>query len=138
MTLTNRDIYKNALSLIGERINGAVSDDYEERAEYILPAFFCVAKSTDKKLRKIEGKENQPSFNPVHTPLDNEFPLSDSFVSTAALYLAAMLVIDENSELSDTLYDKYCDNIASIAASLSVSADSAASCEPIVQKYFFN
>ena len=139
MSLTNRDIYKNALSLIGERISGSVSDDYEERAEYILPAFFCVAKNTDKKLRKIEGLDDQPSFNPVHTPLDSEFPLSDSFVSTAALYLAAMLVIDENSELSDTLYDKYCDSIASIAASLSVVAEeSSASCEPIVQKYFFD
>ena len=138
MMLTNRDIYKNALSLIGEQVSGSVNDDYEERAEYILPAFFCVAKSTDKKLRKAEGKEDQPSFSPVYTPLDNEFPLSDSFVSTAALYLAAMLVIDENSELSDTLYDKYCDNIASIAASLNANAESTATCEPIVQKYFFN
>ena len=140
MTLTNRDIYKNALSLIGECINGSKTDDYEERAEYILPAFFGVVKNTDKKLRKAEGKEDQPSFSPVYTPLDSDFPLSDSFVSTAALYLAAMLVIEENSELSDTLYDKYCDGIASIAASVSsISNESnTASCEPIVQKYFFD
>jgi len=54
--LTNRDIYKNALSLVGELVNGNTAEDYEERAEYILPAFFCVAKSIDQKLRKAEGK----------------------------------------------------------------------------------
>ena len=138
MSLTNRDIYKNALSLIGERISGSITEDYEERAEYILPALFCVAKSTDKKLRQIEGNGEQPSFNPVHTPLDTEFPLSDAFVTTAALYLAAMLVIEENGDLSDTLYDKYCDSIATIAASLSVCGEHTATCEPITQKYFFN
>ena len=129
MSLTNRDIYKNALSLIGERVSESNSDDYEERAEYILPAFYCTAKSIDKKLRKEKGEE-QPSFSAVHAPLDSEFPLSDCFVSTAALYLAAMLVIDENQELSDSIYDKYCDSIASIAA--------YTSCESISQKYFFN
>lgn len=138
MTLTNRDIYKNALSLIGELINGNTTEDYEERAEYILPAFFCVAKDVDKKVRKAEGKETQPSFSPVYAALDNNFPFCESFVSAAALYLAAMLVIDEDSELSDSLYDKYCDSIASIAASVSQTESNTASCEPIVQKYFFD
>ena len=130
MTVTNRDIYKNALSLIGERVSEENCEDYEERAEYILPAFYCTVKSIDKKLRKAQGKEAQPTFSAVHASLEHEFPLLDCFASPAALYLAAMLVIEVDQELSDSLYDKYCDGIASIAA--------YTSCEPISQKYFFN
>ena len=129
MSITNRDIYKNALSIIGERVSDNSSDDYEERTEYILPTFYCTARSIDRQIRKAEGNTAPSSFNTVRISLDDEFPLSDSFVSTAALYLAAMLVIDEDQELSDAIYDKYCDSLASIAA--------YASCEPISQKYFF-
>ena len=142
MTLTNRDIYKNALSLVGELVTNNTTADYEERAEYILPSFFCVAKNIDKNIRKAEGKEDQPTFSPVYAPLNNEFPFCDSLVSTAALYLASMLVIDEDEDLSDSLYDKYCDNLASVAASVTtptnVTETETATCEPIVQKYFFD
>ena len=130
MSITNRDIYKNALSLIGERVSTQSASDYEERAEYILPAFFSIARSTDKKLRALEGKKEQEPFNSVRAPLDDEFPLLDHFVSAAALYLASILVVDEDQELSDSMYDKYCDSIASVAA--------WASCESIAQRYFYD
>ena len=65
-----------------------------------------------------------------------------------------MLVIGEDDELSDSLYDKYCDAIASIgsivgiASSSSSDSDSSsgdgessggsAVCESISERYFFD
>ena len=138
MTVTNREIYVNALGILGENVDGSMTEDYEERASYLIPAFCCVAKDIDKNIRKAEGAEPQPSFSPVYMTLDSNFPLSDQLASAAALYLAAMLVIDENSDLSDSIYDKYCDSISSISASINAFKFGSSSCESIVEKYFFD
>ena len=65
----------------------------------------------------------------VHIPLEADFPLSDRFVNAATAYLAAMLIIDENGELSDKIYDKYCDMMARIQSEI------PAKIEKIAQKY---
>lgn len=113
-----KDIFKSALSLLNE--NGAADEDgdFAERAPYILSAMFSEAARLDKNYRASHGIDAQPEFNPTYTDLVSDFPLCDRFVSAAAFYLASMLVVDENDELSDRFYDKYCDSMASISSEL--------------------
>ena len=134
MSVTNRDIYNNALVCIGERVNGENTADYEERAPYLIASFCSLAKSTDKSIRKAEGLDAQPKFSPVFISLDDQFPLCDRLMPSAAVYVAAMLVIDEDADLSDSLYDKYCDSMATLA----MSGGLESSCETIAEKYFFD
>ena len=136
MAITCREIYTNALVHIGEVSDSNFSADYEDRAPYLLASFCSLAKSTDKKIRKAQGLTSQSKFSPVFLSLDSSFPLCDDLCPVAALYVAAMLVIDEDTELSDTLYDKYCDGMASLAAEYDIS--DCASCESIGEKYFFD
>lgn len=95
------------------------NQDYAERAPYILSAMFSESSKTDKNYRSVNSLSKQGSFNPTYTALTAEFPLSDRFVSAAVFYLAALLIIDENDDLSDSFYDKYCDSISSIVAEIS-------------------
>jgi hypothetical protein len=148
--IINREIYNNALVHIGQSVETANTEDYEERAPYLLAAFCSTVKSLDKKVRKIDGGSSQSSFSPVCLALDQYFPLCDRFVPAAALYVACMLVIDEDADLADSLYDKYCDNVASIAAeceaaSVSITPPtedgeqlSICECESITERYFFD
>ena len=154
MSNTNRQIYNSALGLIGELNDPMLCEDYEERAPYILAAFCSLACEIDKRLRIIDSLDPQPSFSHVCLSLDASFPLCDRLCPAASLYLAAMLVIGEDDELSDSLYDKYCDAIASIgsivgiASSSSSDSDSSsgdgessggsAVCESISERYFFD
>ena len=151
MSVSNREIYNNALVHIGEAASSIGVSDYEERAPYLIAAFCSTVKSIDKQIRKSEGLGSQGDFSPVSLPLDSDFPLCDRLSAPAALYVASILVIDEDPELSDSLYDKYCDNIASIAAQSEASVpsgtgsggsdeggDTSATCEPIIDRYFFD
>ena len=51
-------------------------------------------------------------------PLDGEFGLSDAFAPAAIYYLAAMLVLDENEEMSESFLARYSDQLATLRASL--------------------
>ena len=51
---------------------------------------------------------------------------------STATYVAAMLVLDENEELSDKLYSRYCDLMSDLCATCPASA------QPIVDVYGFN
>ena len=110
------DIFKCALRLLNEKGAEDENGDYAERAPYILSAMFSEAAKTDKSYRGALGLDEQPSFSPTHTELSAGFPLCDRFVSAATFYLASLLIIDENEELSDFFYEKYCDSMASIAS----------------------
>lgn len=140
MSYTSIDVYQKALGFIGELNDPMGNPDYESRAPYLLASFCSTAKSLDKRLRSINGLEAAPSFSPIYVSLMEYFPLCDELIHPAALYVASMLIVEDDSELSSTLYDQYCDSIATIAASIgSVSspvAESPAVCESIVEKYF--
>jgi hypothetical protein len=152
MSTTNREIYNSALGLLGELEDPLLCEDYEERAPYLLASFCSLASEVDKRIRRMEEIEDQISFSPAFLSLDSTFPLCDRLVPTAALYLAAMLVIDENDTLSDSLYDKYCDAIASISSIVGLASSSSSSsgssggdvsavsaiCESITERYFFD
>ena len=122
MSYTNNDIYLSALALIDEHSTKGDTSDLQERAPFIIATFCATCKSLDKKLRARDSLNAQGSFSLVKLPLESEFPLCEAMISPATTYLAAMLVIDENPALSDTLYDKYCDSIAILGAECSCSA----------------
>ena len=122
MSYTNNDIYLSALALIDESASKGDTADLAERAPFILASFCSTCRSLDKKLRLRDSLEAQEKFSSVKLSLENEFPLCDALSAPAATYLASMLVIDENPALSESLYDKYCDAIATIGAECSCSA----------------
>ena len=122
MAYTNNDIYLSSLALIDENISKGDTSDLEERAPFILATFCATCKTLDKKLRARDSLVSQSKFSSVKLELQSEFPLCDALSAPAAIYLASMLVIDENPSLSESLYDKYCDNIATIGAECSCSA----------------
>lgn len=122
MSYTNNDIYLSALALIDESESKGDTADLAERAPFILASFCSICRSLDKKLRVRDSLEPQPKFSSVRLSLDGEFPLCEVLSAPAAAYLASMLVIDENPALSESLYDKYCDAIATIGAECSCSA----------------
>lgn len=111
-------ILKNALRLLKAKGIEDGLGDFAERAPYILSAMFSEAARIDKRYRAANNLENQPRFSPTHSELDEEFPLCDCFSKSAAFYLAALLIIDDDSELSDAFYEKYCDSMSSIASSI--------------------
>ena len=122
MSYTNNDIYLSALALIDESASKGDTADLAERAPFILASFCSTCRSLDKKLRLRDSLEAQGKFSSVKLSLENEFPLCDALSAPAAAYLASMLVIDENPALSESLYDKYCDAIATSGAECSCSA----------------
>lgn len=130
--VTNKDIYDSALRMLAESCVEGDNDDYEERAPYLLAAFCTEAEDTDKALRQILSEPEGACFNAVYVPLNEQFPLLDRFSAAAAFYLAAMLVIDDNRELSDTLYDKYSDSMSRLCASVPALSGS------ISDRYYFS
>jgi hypothetical protein len=143
MMYSVNDIYNKALSFMGDLNDPLGNFDYAERAPYIIASFCSNARSTDKALRKINGLPDTAAFSRISIALLEQFPLCDELVHPASLYLAAMLIADDNPDLSDTLYDQYCDFMATLAASLGsgnkgILPQSPAACESISEKYFFD
>ncbi|MBQ9113036.1 MAG: hypothetical protein IJY08_05590 [Clostridia bacterium] len=118
MAMTVNEIYLGALSLLAESAFSGDTDDYAERAPYLAAAFCTEAQDTDDAMRAALGEPEAADFNAVHIPLDDSFPLLDRFAPAACLYIAAMLVIDEDEELSDRLYDRYSDCMSRICESV--------------------
>ena len=149
MSYTNREIYENALALLGETGGEDLCSDYEERAPYVIASFCTQVSDVDKRIRMLEGLDAVGDFNKLYLDLDGNFPLCDKLLGCASLYLAAMLLSDNDYELADSFYDKYCDAIATLSASVGIASSSSggesggseavsAVCESIVERYFFD
>ncbi|MBR2347011.1 MAG: hypothetical protein IKA68_05355 [Clostridia bacterium] len=149
MSYTNREIYENALRLIGETGEDDLCSDYEERAPYVIASFCTQVSDVDKRIRMLEGLDAVGDFNKLYLDLDGNFPLCDKLLGCASLYLAAMLLSDNDYELADSFYDKYCDAIATLSASVGIASAAgdgndgstdavSAICESIVERYFFD
>ncbi|MBE6667310.1 MAG: hypothetical protein E7607_03255 [Ruminococcaceae bacterium] len=116
--MKNRDIYKAALHLLSQSADEGENPDFEERAPYLLASFCSEVFEIDRIYRSILNLPPIDKFDRVWLPLDEDFPLVERLASVASKYLAAMLVIDEDSELSDKLYEHYCDGISRLRAEL--------------------
>ena len=123
-----QDIYDTALRMACEDTNASMPD-YDDRAPYLLANFYNEQIPLQKKLDAANGGEPIDYQPEVCVDLGSDFPLSEEFITPAAYYLAAMLVLDENEEMSDRLFDRYIDGVASIACSL------PASLHPIKDRY---
>ena len=130
MTVPNSSLYDNALVHIGATTSSSDYSDYRERSSYIIANFCTAHKSLDAKMRKADNLEAASSFSPVYLFLEGDFPLCEKLIAPAVFYLAAMLVIDDDPELSDKLYERYCDLITEATMSLSYQS------EKIENKYF--
>ena len=127
--MKNKEIYEGALRLLAQSSDGADNSDYEERAPYLIASFCHEVFELDCIARKLLALPLSAALESVTLPLNEDFPLLERFASAAMKYLAAMLVIDEDSELSDKLYDMYCDCVSRIREEL------PAAIENIVNKY---
>ena len=116
--MRNRDIYSSALGLLAQGVDGAQTSDFEDRAPYILATFCREVFELDRAIRSILGVSSAQEFTGAYLSLDGEFPLLERFTAIAAKYLAAMLIIDEDSDLSDRLYAMYCDSMATLQSQI--------------------
>ena len=119
--MTYREIFKSAVALIAEDVNGDTIADYEDRALYILATFCNQTAAIDARYRTANGCIPSAWIGASTVNMNAIFALHEVFVPVAAYYLASALVLDENEEMSEHLFALYTDAIASIAASLPCS-----------------
>ena len=101
--MTNQEIYDSALRLASEVSVSDGNEDYVERSPYLL-AVICSRYSTlDVAYRAAHGLEQQKLLPINQYPLATLFPLSDIFSAPVSTALAALLVLEENPNLSQQL-----------------------------------
>ena len=129
--MINREIYNSALAILSQSSTDMEDHvlDYEERAPYLLACFCNEVNEIDVNMRRALGASDGLGFNRVYVSLDDDFPLLERFVSVAAKYLAAMLILNDNEELSDKLFHLYCEGIELIRNEIPTILES------IVNKY---
>lgn len=113
-----REILTAAAALVCETVSETQSEDYVERAPYILATCVRQCASLDAKYRRVGGSDPIEYPKSATVSLDSECPLLPELTPAVTFYLAAMLVVDENEVLSDKLYDLFTDQLATLHASL--------------------
>ena len=113
-----QDILDSAIRMLGESDSNGNTSDYGERAIYLLATFCSDCASLDRKYRKLSGEPVEKIPLTLCVNLDDPFPLSDIFASAAVYYLASMLILEENEDICETLFERYTDSISSIRAEL--------------------
>ena len=113
-----RSVYLTALKLIGEVDCSLSESELAERAPYIGAALCREAASLDRAYRKAFGIGESKEFEGLYLDLNAEFPLADRFAPAAAYFMAAMLILDEDTELYEKLFERWCDALASISAEI--------------------
>jgi len=149
--MTNRNVYDFALHALSLHRIGEDTADLEERAPYLLAACCSEAQELDNALRQSLGQPIASEIMGVYLDLDATFPLSQCFATPAGYYLAAMLIVEEDPELSDKLYAHYCDGMTVIQTRLDLAEKKEEETEPDVpetvdpwtlesigEAYFFN
>ena len=118
------EILNAALKFLGEVGDENENPDYAERAPFIIASFVGEASGADKLYREANGLDKNELPDRVYFPLESEFPLADRFIPPCTHYLASILISDENPELSESYYDRYCDSISAILAALPSRSES--------------
>ena len=127
--MTNRELFENALRLLAQPTDGS-NEDYEERAPFLIASFCNEAQEVDAFLRMASGISSAVEFTRIWLDLDESFPLLEQLAPAACLYLAAMLVLDEDMSLSDRLYELYTEALSNIRSGISCTL------ETIADRYF--
>lgn len=126
-----QDIYKAALRLIGENGREDRTADYLERTPYILANAVSDLKTLDGYYRKAHSlpERTEVPGTEVCLPLSEDFPLADRFMGAVSAYLASILLVDENTSLSDKFYDRFCMSVTAITGEI------PAETEKILERY---
>ena len=128
--MTLQSVYDTAIRLIG-KVSGSISEsELAERAPYIGAALCTEAAVLDRAYRKAFGLADQNSFPTLFLTLESDFPLSDRFAPAAAYYMAAMLILDEDIDLYEKLFDRWCQDLAAISAEIPFVKGSTADVYP--------
>lgn len=127
-----KDIYRNALAILAESMTQGDNEDFEERAPYLLANFCTELFDRDSAIRRFLGEETGTELESAHLPLESDFPLLSRFAPAAAIYLAAMLIADDDQEFHEKLYERYCDTISSVCENISSIS------EKILNRYFYD
>lgn len=98
--MTYRDVYKSALSLIGE---GGGDEMLELRTEELIPMVVYALHPLDRLKKKSVG-EASISSPELLIELDDPWPLDGSFLPCAAHFLASYMVGADDPELANLLY----------------------------------
>ena len=128
--MTLRNVYETALKILGESHCSASDGELSERAPYIGAALCTEAAALDRAYRAAFGMEEAESFSALYIDLNSPFPLADRFAPAAAYYMAAMLILDEDTELYEKLFDRWCDALAAISAEIPFVKGSTAEVYP--------
>ena len=128
--MTLRSVYETALKLIGEVEYTAAENELAERAPYIGAALCTEAAALDRAYRKAFGLDEVKPFPTLFLSLESDFPLSDRFAPAAAYYMAAMLILDEDTDLYEKLFDRWCSDLAAISAEIPFVKGSTAEVYP--------
>ena len=128
--MKNRDIYESALRILAQSSVLGENEDFEDRAPYLLASFCSEALEINRHLCEALGMTPLTQMDSVLLPLEETFPLLDRLAPIACLYLAAMLILDEDGETSDKLYARYCEKITALWHEI------PAVIEKIKEKYF--
>ena len=128
--MTLRSVYLTALKLIGEVDYSTSESELSERAPYIGAALCREAATLDRAYRKAFGIGEVEEFEGLYLDLEAKFPLADRFAPAAAYYMAAMLILDEDPELYEKLFERWCDALASISAEIPFVKGSTAEVYP--------
>ena len=116
----NQDIYEHALALLSLAHSSSENEDFAEQAPYHLAAFCMENEDLDRWLNPSHTED----FCRSYLSLDEEFPLCDRLIPAAALHLAAMLIMDEDTERSDRLYDRYMAELSNIRCGIPSTLES--------------
>lgn len=128
--MTLRNVYETALKILGESHCSTCDGELSERAPYIGAALCTEASALDRAYRAAFGMEEAESFPGLYIDLNSPFPLADRFAPAAAYYMAAMLILDEDTELYEKLFDRWCDALAAISAEIPFVKGSTAEVYP--------
>ena len=126
--MINREVYELSMSILGLGTKATDNADFYSRAPYLL-ALFCIESfELDAHLRRQLGIEPIDEIEQLRLDMNEDFPLLDSLIPPATLYLAAMLVLDEDEALYEKLYEHYCDRISALQSGLPFELESIENC----------
>ena len=123
--MKNREIFKNALKLLGGEFDRDLLKEYTIRAPYILGGFIYENCVLDDRHRELLGCGVRKYTHTVYADLALDFPFVKRFEDAAEYYMAAILVFEDDEELSDKFYDLYIKEISAIISEIPLFSDVA-------------
>lgn len=105
-----------------------IIEDYEDRAGYILATFCADCAKADQRYRAAHAQQAATPSISAYVELSSAFALCDVFAPTATYYLAAVLVMDENEEMSEKFFALYSDSLSKILSDLPMVTNATKDC----------